>query len=229
MTGCYFVIPAGGRGVRFGGEMPKQFSLVAGLPILFHTLTAIAPFALDIIIALPEEYHDYWSSLCTKYDLRISHKVVKGGATRFQSVRSALEHIPPNGLVAVHDAVRPLVSSATIQSLIDAATRSGAAIPFLPITDSIRYFSERESKTLDRTTIVSVQTPQIFHTERLQKAYSLEEQVSYTDDASVYETYYHQAPLLVRGNEENIKITHPTDALLLELFLSHQRGDNHLL
>ena len=141
MPKCHFVIPAGGVGLRFGGPLPKQFVEVEGLPILMHTLGAIAPYAESITLALSQDYQEYWHQLCREKSFDLKHKIVEGGATRFLSVRNAIESlaVDPDALIGVHDAVRPLVSGETIEALLVAAETSGAAIPYLPLTDSIRH------------------------------------------------------------------------------------------
>ena len=153
MPKCHFVIPAGGVGLRFGGPLPKQFVEVEGLPILMHTLRAIAPYAESITLALPHDYREYWQQVCREKSFDLKHKIVEGGATRFLSVRNAIESlaVDPDVLIGVHDAVRPLVSGETIEALLAAAEASGAAIPYLPLTDSIRHVEPLVgSKSIDR-------------------------------------------------------------------------------
>ena len=189
MPKCHFVIPAGGVGLRFGGPLPKQFVEVEGLPILMHTLRAIAPYAESITLALPQDYQEYWQQVCREKSFDLKHKIVEGGATRFLSVRNAIESlaVDPDALIGVHDAVRPLVSGETIEALLAAAEASGAAIPYLPLTDSIRHLEPLGgSKSVDRTQFVAVQTPQVFLLEHLRAAYQqADDGASFTDDASV--------------------------------------------
>ena len=217
MPKCHFVIPAGGVGLRFGGPLPKQFVEVEGLPILMHTLRAIAPYAESITLALPQE-------VCREKSFDLKHKIVEGGATRFLSVRNAIESlaVDPDALIGVHDAVRPLVSGETIEALLAAAEASGAAIPYLPLTDSIRHLEPLVgSKSVDRAQFVAVQTPQVFLLERLRVAYQQADGgANFTDDASVYEALYDTPIELVESNPENKKITHPHDLLFLRQALN---------
>ena len=222
MPKCHFVIPAGGVGLRFGGPLPKQFVEVEGLPILMHTLRAIAPYAESITLALPQDYREYWQQLCREKSFDLKHEFVEGGATRFLSVRNAIEALAADSdaLIGVHDAVRPLVSGETIEALLAAAEASGAAIPYLPLTDSIRHLEPlMGSKSVDRTQFVAVQTPQVFHLERLRAAYR-QADGAFTDDASVYEALYDTPIELVESNPENKKITHPHDLLFLRQALN---------
>lgn len=224
MPKCHFVIPAGGVGLRFGGPLPKQFVEVEELPILMHTLRAIAPYAESITLALPQDYREYWQQVCREKSFDLKHKIVEGGATRFLSVRNAIEALAADSdaLIGVHDAVRPLVSGETIEALLVAAETSGAAIPYLPLTDSIRHLEPlMGSKSLDRTQFVAVQTPQVFHLERLRAAYrQADGGANFTDDASVYEALYDAPIELVESNPENKKITHSHDLLFLRQALN---------
>ena len=224
MPKCHFVIPAGGVGLRFGGPLPKQFVEVEGLPILMHTLRAIAPYAESITLALPHDYREYWQQVCREKSFDLKHKIVEGGATRFLSGRNAIESLAadPDALIGVHDAVRPLVSGETIEALLAAAEASGAAIPYLPLTDSIRHLEPLVgSKSIDRAQFVAVQTPQIFLLERLRVAYQQADGgANFTDDASVYEALYDTPIELVESNPENKKITHPHDLLFLRQALN---------
>ena len=224
MPKCHFVIPAGGGGLRFGGPLPKQFVEVEGLPILMHTLRAIAPYAESITLALPHDYREYWQQVCREKSFDLKHKIVEGGATRFLSVRNAIESlaVDPDVLIGVHDAVRPLVSGETIEALLAAAEASGAAIPYLPLTDSIRHLEPLVgSKSIDRAQFVAVQTPQVFLLERLRVAYQQADGgANFTDDASVYEALYDTPIELVESNPENKKITHPHDLLFLRQALN---------
>ncbi|MGP1579349.1 IspD/TarI family cytidylyltransferase [Porphyromonas endodontalis] len=224
MPKCHFVIPAGGVGLRFGGPLPKQFVEVEGLPILMHTLRAIAPYVESITLALPQDYQEYWQQVCREKSFDLKHKIVEGGATRFLSVRNAIESlaVDPDALIGVHDAVRPLVSGETIEALLAAAEASGAAIPYLPLTDSIRHLEPLVgSKSVDRAQFVAVQTPQVFLLERLRVAYQQADGgANFTDDASVYEALYDTPIELVESNPENKKITHPHDLLFLRQALN---------
>ncbi len=217
---CFFIIPAGGQGLRFGTNIPKQFLSLAGKPVLVHTLEKIVPFALEIILVLPKDYHDYWEGIYKEHPILTPIKIVEGGKTRFQSVQNALKTLPKEGLVAIHDGVRPFVSEQLISHLMIAAEKNGAAIPYLPITDSIRTNDIENSKSIDRSSFVRIQTPQFFDLALLKEAYSKEELSFFTDDASVYEHHTHKAPYLVLGEENNIKLTTSLDWNIAQSILS---------
>lgn len=216
----YAIIVAGGRGLRMGGELPKQFLPLCGKPVLMRTLELFEGEVNRIILVLPEDHIPFWQELCQKYHFTLPHTVALGGETRFHSVRSGLSHLPQEGLVAVHDGVRPLVSSALIRRSFEEAERSGAALPACPVTDSLRLRQEEgKSEAVDRSRYVAVQTPQTFDLGRLQQAYEQAYSPLFTDDASVYEAASLGSITLIDGEETNIKLTTPRDLLLAELLL----------
>lgn len=216
----YAIIVAGGRGLRMGGELPKQFLPLSGKPVLMRTLELFEGEVSRIILVLPEDHIPFWKELCQKYHFTLPHTVALGGETRFHSVRSGLSHLPQEGLVAVHDGVRPLVSSALIRRSFEEAERSGAALPACPVTDSLRLRQdEGKSEAVDRSRYVAVQTPQTFDLGRLQQAYEQAYSPLFTDDASVYEAASLGSITLIDGEEANIKLTTPRDLLLAELLL----------
>ena len=216
----YAIIVAGGRGLRMGGELPKQFLPLSGKPVLMRTLELFEGEASRIILVLPEDHIPFWEELCQRYHFTLPHTVALGGETRFHSVRSGLSYLPQEGLVAVHDGVRPLVSRVLIHRSFEEAERSGAALPACPVTDSLRLRQdEGKSEAVDRSRYVAVQTPQTFDLRRLQQAYEQAYSPLFTDDASVYEAASLGAITLVAGEETNIKLTTPRDLLLAELLL----------
>ena len=216
----YAIIVAGGRGLRMGGELPKQFLSLGGKPVLMRTLELFEGEVSRIILVLPEDHIPFWQELCQKYHFTLPHTVALGGETRFHSVRSGLSHLPQAGLVAVHDGVRPLASRALIRRSFEEAERSGAALPACPVTDSLRLRQEEgKSEAVDRSRYVAVQTPQTFDLGRLQQAYQQAYSPLFTDDASVYEAASLGSITLVAGEETNIKLTTPRDLLLAELLL----------
>lgn len=219
----YAIIVAGGKGERMGQQIPKQFLELAGKPILMHTIEKFYNTSpeLKIILALPENQFDYWEELCYKYGFtKIPHQLVAGGKTRFDSVKNALKLVTENGIVAIHDGVRPLVSAQTITNCIAAAQLTGNAIPVVDVVDSLRFVSKQENtnKAVTRSCYKSVQTPQCFKTEIILKAYEQDFDESFTDDASVVEKMGHQINL-VEGNIENIKITSPIDIAVAEVLM----------
>ena len=216
----YAIIVAGGRGLRMGGELPKQFLPLSGKPVLMRTLELFEGEVNRIILVLPEDHIPFWQELCERYHFTLPHTVALGGETRFHSVRSGLSHLPKEGLVAVHDGVRPLASHALIRRSFEEAERNGAALPACPVTDSLRLRQEEgKSEAVDRSRYVAVQTPQTFDLGRLQQAYEQAYSPLFTDDASVYEAASLGSITLIDGEETNIKLTTPRDLLLAELLL----------
>ncbi|MDR1023986.1 MAG: 2-C-methyl-D-erythritol 4-phosphate cytidylyltransferase [Prevotellaceae bacterium] len=214
----HVIVVAGGRGVRFGGAEPKQLLLLNGKPVLQHVMERF--FACDgnlsVVLALPEDLMARWRSAAQSFAVSLPHTLVAGGPTRFHSVQNALKAIAGDGLVAVHDGVRPLVSSATIAACFEAAERKGAAIPVTPLTDSIRQVKPGgASVAVNREHFCAVQTPQVFRLDMLRKAYEQDFCSDFTDDASVVESAGY-AVTLVAGNTENIKITRPEDLILAQ-------------
>jgi 2-C-methyl-D-erythritol 4-phosphate cytidylyltransferase len=213
----YVIVVAGGSGERMKSDIPKQFIEIAGKPVLMHTIEKFRLYdnSIEIIVVLPEKLMGYWNGLREKYSFSIPHKTAGGGATRFHSVRNGLELITGAGLVAVHDGVRPLVSIDTIGRCFETAARLGNAIPVISPSDSLRMISGKGNKPLDRTGIKLVQTPQVFHTDLIKKAFLQDYRPEFTDDAMVLERTG-ECINLVEGNRENIKITAPEDLIIAE-------------
>ncbi len=208
------IIVAGGKGLRMGGDIPKQFLVVDGMPILMHTISRFAEWdgTMEIVVVLPESQQQYWRELCQEYGFDIRHTIATGGKERFHSVKNGLAVVPAEcGLVAVHDGVRPYVSHETIARCFDAAGRYGAAVPVTPVVETIRHIEpDGRSITVPRADYRLVQTPQVFRTDLLRRAYEQEFTTAFTDDASVVEAMGIEVTL-VEGNRENIKITTPAD------------------
>lgn len=212
------IITAGGIGKRMGGSVPKQFLLVAGKPVLIHTLERFKTLLPDaqFILSLPSDWQEYWKELATQHNLKVPHILANGGAERFHSVKNALA-LATGTVVFVHDAVRPFFSNATIARCQDALKENLAVVPVINIKETLRELIDHQSKTVDRTHFRLVQTPQCFHRDVLVKAYDQDYDPAFTDDASVVERAG-AAVVLVEGNEENIKLTTPLDMQLAELF-----------
>ena len=214
----YTIIVAGGKGLRMGGDIPKQFLPISGQPVLMRTMQRFHEALADrcgtsIILVLPRDQQDYWQRLCKEYDFRLPHQIASGGETRFHSVQNGLQLIPDDeqGVVGVHDGVRPFVSCDVIRRLYDAACTEGAAVPVVPVVETIRQLlPEGDSQTVDRSLYRLVQTPQVFRVGLLKESYSQPYREEFTDDASVVEAMGHHITL-VEGNRENIKITTPAD------------------
>jgi 2-C-methyl-D-erythritol 4-phosphate cytidylyltransferase len=215
----YAIIVAGGIGTRMGSDIPKQFLLLEHQPVLMHTIARFYDAIPDIhiVLVLPIFQMDYWSELVHSYSFSIPHDVVAGGTTRFQSVRHGLDSIPHDcvGLVAIHDGVRPLVSSSLIATSYTEADAHGSAIAAVALKDSIRERLD-DSATVhrDRALYMAIQTPQTFRIDEIQKAFLVEESSLFTDDASVYEYTYSHGVHLITGEYQNIKITTPEDMIV---------------
>lgn len=205
------LIVAGGKGLRMGTDLPKQFLPIEGKPVLMHTIEAFHRFDenIKIILVLPPDQQAYWRELCCTHHFTIVHIVVDGGETRFHSVKNGLYHAEP-GLVGVHDGVRPFVSPQVIGRCYDLAAVKKAVIPVIDVVETIRHLTEQGSETVDRNNFKLVQTPQVFDVELLKRAYAQEYIPSFTDDASVVEAMG-VSVYLTEGNRENIKITTPFD------------------
>ena len=209
------IIVAGGTGKRMGGEKPKQFLDLLGRPMIFHTIEIFKKYdhQIEVIVGLQDAYKDYWKDLCTQHSFMIRHRVSPGGKTRFHTVQNSLPMLGENSVVAVHDAVRPLVSIATIEICFQTATSMGTAIPCIEIPDSVRRIEGKRHSPVDRTSLRMIQTPQVFQLKILKESYRQKYRKEFTDDANVVEQAGY-AVNLVEGNRENIKITTRTDYLM---------------
>jgi len=218
------LIVAGGRGTRMGGPQPKQFLELAGRPVLMHTLEAFDRWdaSARLIVVLPEDQIETWKRLCEAHVFGRIHRVVAGGETRFHSVRNGLDDVASDGLIAVHDGVRPLVAPSVIAACFAAAADGGAAVPVVPVVESVREVdADGGSRPVDRARLRVVQTPQVFRADVLRAAYCLPYDPRFTDDASVVEASG-VAVRLVPGNRENIKLTTPMDLLLAEQLMRRE-------
>lgn len=217
----FALIVAGGKGLRMGGELPKQFLPIGGKPVLMRTLEAF--YACDpeihLILVLPQSQQAFWRQLCGEHAFTLPHVVADGGETRFHSVKNGLAYVNAPALVAVHDGVRPFVSQEVIARCYDLAATKKAVVPVTKVVETVRHLEGEGSATVNRDEYKLVQTPQVFDAELLKQAYEQTYTPFFTDDASVVEAF--GTPVhLVAGNRENIKITTPFDlkiaAALLE-------------
>ena len=219
----YIIIVAGGKGNRLGSEIPKQFLPIHGKPILMHTIEKFYLYDknINIIVILPESHLEYWKLLCNEYSFEIKHKTVIGGEERFFSVKNALECVPSNVLVGIHDAVRPFVSLSVIEKAFSLAQEKQAIAPAIKPTESIRSTDESDKSTpLNREHIFLVQTPQCFHSNIIKNAYSSTYSPKFTDDLTVVENTSEVPIYLFEGNKENIKITTPFDLNIAEILFN---------
>ena len=208
----YVLIVAGGKGLRMGADIPKQFLPVGGKPVLMRTLEAFYAYNQDmrIILVLPHGQQDYWKRLCGEYRFDIPHSIADGGETRFHSVRNGLALVDEPGLVGVHDGVRPFVSQEVIARCYALAATELAVVPVVKVVETVRRLTDAGSITVNRDEYRLVQTPQVFDGEVLKQACSQPYTSAFTDDASVVEAW--GVPVtLTEGNRENIKITTPFD------------------
>ena len=210
------LIVAGGKGERMNTDIPKQFLLLNGSPILMLTLKQFSHFE-EIILVLPPAQFEYWEELCNTHNFTQPHTLVEGGETRFSSVRNGLKKIDKNTIIAIHDGVRPLVSKTLIANLITKTKDGIGAIPVLPIKDSVRKIEGETSSSINRANLYTVQTPQCFLSANIQKAYTQEFSDYFTDDASVFESNRGKIKTIL-GEEKNLKITTTEDLLVAELF-----------
>ena len=216
----YIIIVAGGKGLRMGTGIPKQFLPIGGKPVLMRTLERFREYSptLQIILVLPKAQQDYWHHLCQEYDFNVEYQITDGGETRFHSVQHGLALIPDNaeGVVGVHDGVRPFPSIDVIRNCYETARTAKAVIPVIPIVETVRHLEGEKSKTVPRNDYRLVQTPQTFDIQLLKAANRQPYNDNFTDDASVVEAFGIDVTL-VEGNRENIKITTPYDLKIAEV------------
>ena len=223
----YALIVAGGSGVRMGSMELKQFISIAGKPLLMHTLDRFFNWDPDMVInlVLPGSQHEKWKELCTEYRFGVPHLLVSGGTTRFMSVKNGLNTIPDEGLVFIHDGVRPLVSRETLERCYHKTLAAGNAIPVIPVNESVRQVEDDVNFPVDRNRLVLIQTPQTFWVPLIKAAYRQAYTDEFTDDASVLEKTGEKIHL-VQGNRENIKITWPEDLLFVKSILDPLNNQN---
>lgn len=227
----YIIIVAGGKGLRMGSDVPKQFLPVGGLPVLMHTIKRFREYSqeMQIILVLPKAQQDYWHDLCKEYAFDVEYILANGGETRFHSVKNGLDMIPDDaeGVVGVHDGVRPFPALEVIDRCYKTAKETEAVIPVIPVVETLRHIVNVNcdsvavntvavnSITVPRNDYRLVQTPQTFSVSLLKKAYKQSYNDNFTDDASVVEAMGKNITL-VEGNRENIKITTPFDLTVAE-------------
>lgn len=218
----YAVIVAGGKGLRMGSERPKQFLCIGGKPILMHTLEAFYRYdaTIHLVLVLPHSHQPLWAELCEEHHFTLPYKLVDGGETRFHSVKNGLSAIPNQGVVAIHDGVRPFLHSNMLDRCFQAVKIQRAVIPVINVVDTVRQLTPDGSQTVDRNAYKLVQTPQLFKTSLLKQAYEQPYTTAFTDDASVVEAMGEKVAL-VEGSRENIKITTPFDMKVAEALIGN--------
>jgi 2-C-methyl-D-erythritol 4-phosphate cytidylyltransferase len=225
----YVIIVAGGKGNRFNSEIPKQFVKLIDKPVLMHTILAFYHYQVDIqiILVLPQDQILYWKQLCDDYKFFINHMIVIGGETRFHSVKNGLQQVEKACLVAIHDGVRPLIDSETIETCYLEAAAFGNAIPCIELVDSVReILKDGKNFITDRTKLRLIQTPQVFQSDLILRAFEQEYQTFFTDDASVLESVLPNTIRLVNGKRQNIKITTSEDLKYAEAILMSKPEQN---
>lgn len=218
----YAIIVAGGSGKRMQTPIAKQFLLLNEKPVMMHTLQAfhLSDVEPEIIVVLAKAEHEYWKELCFKYNFNVPHTLVEGGKERFHSVRNGLMSIKEDGVVAIHDAVRPVVNTNLITQTFKQALELGNAIPCVRPNDSVRELESTGSKILNRDNLVLIQTPQTFDLGQLRIAYQQSFSPIFTDDASVVEAAGFPVNLM-EGSRNNIKVTFPEDLELASFLLKN--------
>ena len=218
----YIIIVAGGKGLRMGTDIPKQFLPIGGKPVLMRTLERFREYSADIqiILVLPEAQQEYWHQLCKEYHFDVEYTLANGGQTRFHSVQNGLAKVPDDaqGVVGVHDGVRPFPSIEVIKNCYETARTKKAVIPVIPVVETVRHLEGEKSVTVPRGDYRLVQTPQTFDIQLLKAANRQPYNDGFTDDASVVESYGYEITL-VEGNRENIKITTPYDLKIAEVLI----------
>lgn len=217
----YAIFMAGGHGSRMGESVPKQFLDLCGRPVLQQTILRFVDAipSLKVVVALPKDHIQTWKQLCAEYSFDIPQIIAEGGITRFHSVKNALEKIPDGAIVMIHDGVRPLVGDALLQDLLEKSQECPAVIPATPVTDTLR--SKDGSPDPDRSKLLAVQTPQVFHSEVIKEAYTQGYDTAFTDDASVAARY--NIPLTIADGERyNIKITTPEDLRVARILFKNR-------
>ncbi len=218
----YVIIVAGGKGLRMGSDIPKQFLPIGGKPVLMRTLERFREYAADlqIILVLPKAQQDYWQNLCQENAFDIDYQLADGGETRFHSVQHGLALIPDDveGVVGVHDGVRPFPSIEVIRRCYETAQSQKAVVPVIPVVETVRHLVNEKSVTVPRAEYCLVQTPQTFDIQLLKAANRQPYNDGFTDDASVVEAFGFDITL-VEGNRENIKITTPYDLKIAEVLI----------
>ncbi|MBE9598196.1 2-C-methyl-D-erythritol 4-phosphate cytidylyltransferase [Pedobacter sp. MC2016-24] len=221
----YALIVAGGSGNRMQSEVAKQFLRLSGKPVLMHTLEAFyaCPLNPELLVVLNIHQHGYWEELCGLHHFHIPHQLIKGGTERFHSVKNGLKAIKGKGIVAIHDAVRPLVSPELIMRSFHVAEEKGNCIPGVKPTDSIRsILADGKTVALNRNELALIQTPQTFHIDQLRKAYQEPFRNDFTDDASVVQ-YAGMDIHMIEGDRDNLKLTYPEDMDIAALLIK-KRG-----
>ncbi len=222
----FVIIVAGGSGNRMKSNIPKQFLLLQGKPVLYYAIYSFLKTYEDckIILVLPEEHIATGQEIIDAFFDYNKISIVIGGRTRFHSVQNGLAQITEeDSIIFVHDAVRPIVTSELISRCYESVLENGSAIPVIDCKDSVRLINEEGNDAVDRSTIKLVQTPQAFHGKILIPAFKIDYKDKFTDEATVVEAFGLKVSL-VEGDDENIKITNPIDLVIADSILTAKAG-----
>lgn len=218
------ILLAGGSGLRMGANLPKQFIEIHGKPILFYTIEAFLNFKpnVDVFLALPEAHIKYWNTITEHWLYKENVQIISGGKERFYSVKNCLEHMDGYDCVAIHDGVRPILSTAFLERIFKFEKQDGGWVPVVPLVDSIRKKgSDTDTVSVKRSEFCAVQTPQIFDFEKIKKAYTQPFSDEFTDDASVFEAFGEKVSIFT-GEPSNRKITTQEDLIFADYYLKNQ-------
>lgn len=221
------IIVAGGLGTRFGASTPKQLALLNGKPLLLYSLEAFYAFhsSIHLILVLHESIFDTWNLFISQYNIHIPHQIVAGGNTRFHSVKNGIDacsSITDDALVAIHDAARPLISTQIIEIGFRLVATHHAAVPVVPVNESLRKITDHINEPIPRHQYYLVQTPQFFRMSILRSAYQISYRPDFTDDASVVQSIGHHIHTF-QGDPYNIKITHPLDVHIASAIITYKK------
>ena len=218
----YALIVAGGKGLRMGGDVPKQFQILNGKPVFSYSilsfLEAIPDISIILVLPKVDMGYDVLKSVIKNYKEKFDIKLIQGGETRFNSVKNGLNIVYNDGIVFIHDGARPLVSKELIHRCFEQALEWGSAIPAIKVSDSIRIIEENNTKPVNRDNLCIIQTPQTFRTELILPAFETEYSAEFTDDATVVEAFCRKV-YLIEGEKRNIKITTPDDMIIASAYL----------
>ena len=218
----FAIIVAGGSGTRMQANVPKQFLLLEGRPVLMYSIECLHRVGADVTVVLPDIEHSHWQSLIQEYHFKVPHKISSGGLTRNRSVFNGLQTIDDNeALVAVHDAARPILKPELAEKLFEHAAHRGNAIPVVAVRESLRRINSAENKAVNRAEIFAAQTPQVFKVDLLKDAFIRNSDITFTDEASLIEAVGHTV-FSIQGDRDNIKITFPEDILIASILLKKQ-------
>lgn len=219
------ILLAGGSGLRMGAELPKQFIEIHNKPLLFYTIEAFLNFNsdLDVFLALPKDHIEYWNTITQHWSYKSKVNIIVGGKERFFSVKNCLDHMSDYDCVAIHDAVRPIVSKPFLERIFSFTKEKGGWVPVIPLVDSIRQkTNDNETISAKRSDFCAVQTPQIFNFDKIKAAYLQPYSEHFTDDASVFESNGEKVSIFT-GESSNRKITTPEDLIFANYYLKDQK------